>query len=235
MRRILTAAAEEIAAHGLSGAQMIRIAENACVSKQLVYHYFSSKEDIHTAVLEDLATRTMEEHVRANYDDMAPAEAVRAFLYRIFDSLERNPLITPLTLSENMNGGIHISSKSAFRRAMPVIKERLSGILSRGSKAKIFREDVDPTLFFAACLMLSEGSFLAGNVMSVFLGIDLMSPEGRKVWREFAANFVLDYLRPRSPQPFATAIANATHPAINARPPKGVTMPSGRGAPKLSA
>jgi AcrR family transcriptional regulator len=116
MRRILTAAAEEIAAHGLSGAQMIRIAEKAKVSKQLVYHYFSSKEDILTAVLDDLATRTMEEHLRAKYDDMAPEDAVRAFLYRIFDSIERNPLITPLTLSENMNGGIHVSSRSAFRQ-----------------------------------------------------------------------------------------------------------------------
>jgi AcrR family transcriptional regulator len=198
MRRILTAAAEEFAAHGLSGAQMIRIAENASVSKQLVYHYFSGKEDIHTAVLEDIANLTMEDHLRANYDNMAPDEAVRAFLFQIFDSLEKNPLITPLTLSENMNHGLHISSKSAFRRMMPVIKERLNAILIRGKKAKMFRHDVDPTLFFAACLMLTEGCFLAGNVMSTVLSIDLMSPNGRKIWREFAANFILDYLRPQS-------------------------------------
>jgi AcrR family transcriptional regulator len=195
MRRILTAAAEEFAAHGISGAQMIRIAENASVSKQLVYHYFSSKEDIHTAVLEDIAKLTMEDHLRVNYDGMAPDEAVKAFLFQIFDSLEKNPLITPLTLSENMNRGLHISYKSEFRRMMPVIKERLNAILIRGKKARMFREDVDPTLFFAACLMLTEGCFLAGNVMSTFLSIDLMSPEGRKIWREYAAKFVLDYLR----------------------------------------
>jgi AcrR family transcriptional regulator len=195
MRRILSAAAEEFAAHGISGAQMTRIAENASVSKQLVYHYFSSKEDIHTAVLEDIAKLTMQDHLRANYDDMAPDEAVRAFLYQIFDSLEKNPLITPLTLSENMNRGLHISSKSAFRRLMPLIKERLSAILDRGKKEKMFHDDVDPTLFFAACLMLTEGCFLAGNVMSSFLGIDLMSPEGRKIWREYAAQFILGYLR----------------------------------------
>jgi AcrR family transcriptional regulator len=198
MRRILTAAAEEFGAHGLSGAQIIRIAENASVSKQLVYHYFSSKEDIHTAVLEDIAQQSMQEHLRANYDNMAPDEAVRAFLFQIFDSLEKNPLITPLTLSENMNRGLHISPKSAFRRMMPVLKERLHAILTRGKDANMFRHDVDPTLFFAACLMLTEGSFLAGNVMSISLSIDLMSTEGRKIWREYAANFILAYLRPPS-------------------------------------
>jgi TetR/AcrR family transcriptional regulator len=209
MRRILTAAAEEFAAHGLSGAQMIRIAENASVSKQLVYHYFSSKEDIHTAVLEDIATLTMQDHLRANYDSMAPDEAVKAFLYQIFDSLEKNPIITALTLSENMNRGMHISSKSAFRRMMPVIKERLNAILTRGKKAQMFRDDVDPNLFFATCLLLTEGCFLAGNVMSIFLSIDLMSPDGRKIWREYAAKFILDYLR--SPPPAKTAGRSITH------------------------
>jgi AcrR family transcriptional regulator len=54
--RILRAAAEEFAEHGFSGARINRIADTAGQNKQLIYHYFDSKEGIYAAVLGEMLT-----------------------------------------------------------------------------------------------------------------------------------------------------------------------------------
>jgi AcrR family transcriptional regulator len=52
--RILRAAAEEFSEHGFSGARINRIADAAGQNKQLIYHYFDSKEGIYAAVLDEM-------------------------------------------------------------------------------------------------------------------------------------------------------------------------------------
>ncbi|MGO4431698.1 TetR/AcrR family transcriptional regulator, partial [Streptomyces sp. MCAF7] len=54
--RILRAATEEFAEHGFSGARINRIAEAANLNKQLIYHYFDSKDGLYAAVLGEMLT-----------------------------------------------------------------------------------------------------------------------------------------------------------------------------------
>jgi AcrR family transcriptional regulator len=49
-QRVLAAAFGEFAAHGVAGARISRIAEAAKTSKERVYAYFDSKEDLYAAV-----------------------------------------------------------------------------------------------------------------------------------------------------------------------------------------
>lgn len=192
--RIIHAAAQEIAEHGLSGAQMTRVAERAAVSTQLVYHYFGTKSQMYVAVLEHFAKETMSGHLRVDYASMAPAEAIASFLKLTFDFMENNPLIASLSLSENINRASSVTTRSKFRRDMPILHDRLEEVLARGAREGVFRSDVDSTMFFAACLMLCEGCFLSGNVMSTFLSADLTQPDGRQRWRDFMIEMVLGYL-----------------------------------------
>jgi TetR/AcrR family transcriptional regulator len=50
--KILAAARDEFAAHGLAGARIEAIARRAGLSKQLLYHYFPSKEALFQEILE---------------------------------------------------------------------------------------------------------------------------------------------------------------------------------------
>ena len=52
--RILDAARNEFVSHGLSGARVDRIANHSGVNKNLIYHYFGSKDALYLAVLEDI-------------------------------------------------------------------------------------------------------------------------------------------------------------------------------------
>lgn len=54
--RILRAATEEFAEFGFAGARINRIADAASVNKQLIYHYFDSKDGIYAAVLGQMLT-----------------------------------------------------------------------------------------------------------------------------------------------------------------------------------
>jgi AcrR family transcriptional regulator len=49
--RILDAATEEFADHGVAGARIERIATRAGRNKQLIYHHFGSKAELHAAVI----------------------------------------------------------------------------------------------------------------------------------------------------------------------------------------
>lgn len=51
--RILRAALDEFAEHGLAGARVDRIAERADVNKAMIYYHFSSKEKLYHTVVED--------------------------------------------------------------------------------------------------------------------------------------------------------------------------------------
>jgi AcrR family transcriptional regulator len=51
-RRILAAATAEFAAHGVAGARVDRIAENAHANKRAIYVYFGDKKALFAAVLE---------------------------------------------------------------------------------------------------------------------------------------------------------------------------------------
>src|SRR6188768_180789 len=51
---ILSAARDEFAEYGLNGARVDRIAQRVGASKNLIYHYFGSKDRLYLGVLEDI-------------------------------------------------------------------------------------------------------------------------------------------------------------------------------------
>ena len=52
-QRLLQAATDEFAAHGIAGARVDRLADTAQANKQLIYAYFGSKDGLFDAALTD--------------------------------------------------------------------------------------------------------------------------------------------------------------------------------------
>jgi TetR/AcrR family transcriptional regulator len=65
--RILGAAIEEFAEHGLAGARVDRIAERAGANKQLLYRHFGSKEGLFDAAVRAMVRRF--DHIRSTLPD----------------------------------------------------------------------------------------------------------------------------------------------------------------------
>jgi AcrR family transcriptional regulator len=89
--RLIRAAADEFAAHGIAGARVDRIAAAAASNKAQIYHYFESKQGLAAAVFGRFAEESLEqEHFDA--DDLPETAAC------IFDQFEDDPRIARIAL-----------------------------------------------------------------------------------------------------------------------------------------
>ena len=90
-RRILDAATEEFARHGIAGARVDRVAQRSGMSKPMIYTYFSSKEGLFDAVFEA--------HVVAN-SDRVPFDAgdLAGYAVRLYDDYLADPALLRLVM-----------------------------------------------------------------------------------------------------------------------------------------
>src|SRR5215470_5886548 len=79
-RRILEAAKQEFAAHGLAGARVDRIAAKADANKRMLYYHVGNKEDLYLAVLEGTYEKIRAEERSLDLEHLAPPEAIRTLI-----------------------------------------------------------------------------------------------------------------------------------------------------------
>jgi TetR/AcrR family fatty acid metabolism transcriptional regulator len=141
-RVILDAAVRVFARQGFHTCRVADIADDANVAYGLVYHYFSSKEEImDTLFLErwDLMLGAIDE---ADSEEGAPREKLYAIAGFIIDSYRYDPelmkvIIVEVTRAANTFGRKHLAK---IREAYTKIAE----IVRRGQADGVFREEIDP-------------------------------------------------------------------------------------------
>ncbi|MFF4538939.1 TetR family transcriptional regulator [Streptomyces aureus] len=95
--RLLTAATEEFAAHGIAGARVDRIAASAGVNKERIYGYFGNKQKLFDAVVGRALDEVAEAVPLHSGDD--PAE----YVGRVYDFHRDNPVLVRLLLWEGLH------------------------------------------------------------------------------------------------------------------------------------
>ncbi|UCD18305.1 MAG: TetR/AcrR family transcriptional regulator [Candidatus Zixiibacteriota bacterium] len=138
--RILAAAREEFATHGLAGARVDRIAARAAVNKAMLYYHFNSKEKLYDAVIDEHLSRIgefLEAQVTADADVEMVLENFAGFINDLFT--ERRTLI-PIFLREIASGGERIAA--AFTAALTArgLTRRLRKLLEDGRKRGLLRD-----------------------------------------------------------------------------------------------
>ncbi|WP_158630265.1 TetR/AcrR family transcriptional regulator [Glycomyces terrestris] len=102
--QIITAAVEEVAASGYEGATLTRVAARAGVSKGLLWHYFTGKDDLMAATAES-TLRRITDAVAAGLDLAAPVpDVIRAALRRAADLSATTELIALDRIVHNLRG-----------------------------------------------------------------------------------------------------------------------------------
>jgi AcrR family transcriptional regulator len=195
LARLIQAARAEFATKGVALAKVDSIARAAGVTKQLVYHYYESKEDLFAAVLDDASARTMPKLVAMSFDHLAPAEALRALLREVFDQYRSDPLLGPLA-RESMRFHEEHPVPQPFLDLIPILTEKFRAILQRGIDAGEFRSDADAPVNLAAAVLMITGGFTNRSSLSAILGFDTASDDGMEIWRRIANDIVLNALRP---------------------------------------
>lgn len=143
-RRILMAAAEEFANGGLFGARVDQIARRAETNERMLYYYFGSKEQLFTAVLEHAFSALTEAERVLELDGVAPVEAVTRLAHFVWDYYRDHPELLRLINNENLHEARYLHKSTRIREMISPIVAMLGNVLTRGQKAGLFRNDVDP-------------------------------------------------------------------------------------------
>ncbi|MBO0767728.1 MAG: TetR/AcrR family transcriptional regulator [Solirubrobacterales bacterium] len=153
-RVILDAAVRVFAGQGFHTCRVSDIADEAGVAYGLVYHYFSSKEQILDTLFLERWDVMLAAIAEADASERSPRDKLAAIASFIVDSYAKDPdlmkvIIVEVTRAANTFGRTHIEKiKQAY--------DRIAVIVHDGQQAGAFRAGVDATLAAQAFYGLVE-------------------------------------------------------------------------------
>lgn len=160
--RIVEAAASKVRARGAAGTSMDAVIAAAGVSKSQLYHYFSDKDALITAVVERQAERVLAAN-RMLLSDLSTLEQLRHWARALTDTA------TP------QDGGCPLGSLVGELAARPQQRAALEagfacwrGYLAAGFKRMVDRGEIsanaDPETLSTMCLAALQGGLLLSQV-----------------------------------------------------------------------
>ena len=173
--RILAAAKRAFAQNGLAGARVDKIAASAGANKRMIYHYFGSKEELFSAVVEAayLDIRLAEQQLEL---DELPARAALEKLVRFtWDYYLRNPEFITLVNSENLHRARHLKEAGPVMDANRRFVGMMQSLLDRGVREGVFREGIDPVQINITIAAIGYYYFTNRFTGSIIFERDMMS------------------------------------------------------------
>lgn len=192
---LLGAARSAFSERGLEGARVDDIARRAGVNKQLVYHYFGSKDGLYTAVLEQVYREIRDQELALELDSLPAEKAMRELVGFSYDYLAKSPDFVRILADENAHGGQHLKGSDIVKEVNKPIIELISKTLARGTAAGVFRDGLDPLHVYLSIAGMSFFYFANMHTLSRAFDADLGSPRGIAERRAHIVDFVLNALR----------------------------------------
>jgi AcrR family transcriptional regulator len=193
-RDILAVATEEIAEHGFSGARVDKIAEKTQTSKRMIYYYFTDKEHLFVAVLEEAYARIRDLERAHKLSGLSPVEALRRLTELTFDFHNSDPHFVRLVMVENIHNAVHIDQSDKLQTMNLSAIETVAEIYKRGVKEGVFRDGIDVTDIH---LTISALSFFHMSNRATFSKIykrDMASAKALAKRRKVASDTVLRFV-----------------------------------------
>ncbi|MEW5316629.1 MAG: hypothetical protein WDW38_007989 [Sanguina aurantia] len=144
----------------------VRFGDSHCSRRrQLVYHYFASKERLFACVLDESADKVTSELLALELDHLAPPMALRTFLCFAFDQYRSDPALGPLAQQGLRYHEDHATQRSRFPDLAPALGAQMARLLQRGVDSGDFRPHVDARLFHAAASAAAETHTVGGKAL----------------------------------------------------------------------
>lgn len=144
MAGILEVARQEFGEKGLAGARVDAIAAATQTSKRMIYYYFSSKEGLYLATLEEYYRRIRSIEADLHLEDLEPVQALRTLVAFTYDHHYGNEQFVRIVMSENMNRGQYMLQSKHIQALNETAISGLAKLYERGVIAGVFRKNLDP-------------------------------------------------------------------------------------------
>jgi AcrR family transcriptional regulator len=186
--KIVDAARQEFAEYGLAGSRVERVAKRAKLSKQLLFHYFSSKQRLFDVVLED----TFRRREAWNLAPTAPKHVLRdRFVFAVNDRLWLRFLMwEAAAYKPNRPIRWQERRRTAFKRQRTAFR--------RYQKRHDFVREANPKHLQLALYSLANYPLLCPQVTKLVTGREADSHEFQREWSAFLETIAEALLRSRS-------------------------------------
>ncbi len=196
--QLLRAARAAFSEGGLEGARVDDIARRAGINKQLVYHYFGSKDGLYTAVLEQVYHEIREQEAALELDALPAEEAMRKLVEFSFDYLAHSPDFVRIIADENAHEGRHLRNSETMERMNRPIIDLMRKTLERGMEEGVFRRGLDPLHTYLSIAGMSFFYFANAHTLSRAFNRWLAEPSAMAERRAHITDFALNAIRRRS-------------------------------------
>ncbi|WP_274425284.1 TetR/AcrR family transcriptional regulator [Chelativorans sp. YIM 93263] len=192
---LLEAAIAEFAQLGFAGARVDEIARRAKVNKQMVYHYFGSKEDLFTAALEQVY-----EHIRSREKELdlralEPEAAMERLVGFSFDYLAEHPEFIALLNDENRMQSSHLRESTDLVAMHSPLVEMIEETVDRGVQKGVFNDRFGSVNLYISIAGLAYFFFSNNSTLSSIFDRDMSSAPQIARRRQHVIDFVLSALR----------------------------------------
>lgn len=193
---LIESAIGNFAAKGFAGARVDEISAEAGVNKQLVYHYFSSKQGLYQAALEQVYAEIRAKEKALSLEAMDPRTAMQQLVGFSFDYLQDHPEFIALLEDENRNRGRYILESDELRSMHSPFIQMLQETLDRGVHDGQFPPGYDAIHLYISIAGISYFFFSNNHTLSAIFGQPLDTAEARAKRRAHVIAFVMNALRP---------------------------------------
>jgi TetR/AcrR family transcriptional regulator len=175
---ILQAAAREFAELGIAGARTDAIAREAHVNKALLYYYFTDKETLYGAVLDEAFSGMKSKIFQALDSDLPPREKIMAYVGAYFDFIASNQIYPKLMQREMMRAreGRSEHIERLVKTYFQPVYTRVGDLLRKGITEGEFRQ-VDPVHFVPSMVAMIVFYFSSAPVMQRIVGFNPLTPQ----------------------------------------------------------
>ena len=195
MDNIVEVATKEFADKGLSGARIDEIAALTHTSKRMIYYYFTSKEGLYVAVLEEAYRRIRSIEATLQLDDLEPEAALRKLVGFTFDYQLANPDFIRLVMTENIHNGEFLAqSKTIQQLNIPVI-HAVKAVYDRGVKAGVFRRGLDAVELHMSISALCFFNVANRHTFALIFKRDMTEPEAMEGRRKSIVEMIARFVR----------------------------------------
>ncbi|BCH25283.1 TetR family transcriptional regulator [Mesorhizobium sp. L-8-10] len=192
---LLEIATEEFAEKGFAGARVDEIVRRCGVTKNVLYHYFESKERLFVEVMELAYARMRKRQNEWSFADLEPKDAMAKLTIFTFEHFRDEPQVIRLLNSENLHKAKHIAMSGKIPDLYHPLIAAIRDVLAKGRAAGQFRADVDPVDLYITISGLSYFYLSNQYTLGYVLRQDLMAPERLKQREKHMVDVVLGYLR----------------------------------------
>lgn len=188
---ILQAAREVFAEHGLAGGRVDEIAARTRTSKRMIYYYFTDKETLYRAVLEDAYARMRESEDALDLGALHPVAALRQLAEFTFDHHRQATDFVRLVMIENIHTGAHMPAPESMAGKNWSVIRLLEDIYSRGVAMGIFRRGLTALQLHWHISAASVFNVSNRATFSRIFGDDLFTDRGQQMLRRQVGDMIL--------------------------------------------